>query len=145
MASVLYTIGYERRSLGELLNLLSYAGVRRLVDVRELPLSRRRGFSKSSLAASLADVGVQYEHVKPLGNPRENRNRYRAGDIRGGARVFHGHLHNDSYPALLQLAASLGDEPICLLCFERDHAACHRDIIVESLRELRPDLAVEHL
>jgi hypothetical protein len=35
-------------------------------------------------------------------------------------------------------------EAACLTCFERDHHVCHRDVIVDSLRELRPDLTVEH-
>lgn len=36
------------------------AGVEQVLDVRALPLSRRPGFSKSSLAASIAQAGVGY-------------------------------------------------------------------------------------
>lgn len=141
----LYTLGYEGRSLREFLDRLAQAGVSRLVDVRELPLSRRPGFSKTKLSEALRELGIEYVHVRPLGNPKANRERYRAGDVEGGAEIYRRHLHNGSYSALVELAGGLGDEPACLMCFERDHQHCHRAVIVESLGDLRPDVTVEHL
>jgi uncharacterized protein (DUF488 family) len=140
----LYTVGYEGLSLPEFLDRLAQAGVSRLVDVRELPLSRRRGFSKTKLAEALGELGIEYVHARPLGNPKPNRERYWAGDVEGGAEVYRRHLHNGSYPALVELADDLDDEPTCLMCFERDHHHCHRAVIVESLADLRPDVPVEH-
>ena len=145
VALTLCTIGYEGRNVNDLLDALLAAGVTRLVDVRELPLSRKRGLSKTALGNSLDDVGIAYEHMKPLGNPKENRERYWSGDVEGGAEIYRRHLHNGSYGTLVDLAESLDDGTACLLCFERDHAVCHRDVIVDSLRELRPGLAVDHL
>jgi uncharacterized protein (DUF488 family) len=145
VAVTLCTIGYEGRKVDELLEALLAAGVTRLVDVRELPLSRKRGLSKTALGNSLDEVGISYEHMKPLGNPKENRERYWSGDVAGGAEIYRRHLHNGSYSTLVDLAESLDDGTVCLLCFERDHAVCHRDVIVDSLQELRPGLAVDHL
>lgn len=145
MASKLVTVGYEGRSLDELIAELVEAGVERLVDVRELPLSRRRGFSKTALGDALRDAGIEYVHVKALDNPKPNRERYWAGDVEGGAAVYRKHLNNGSRAALVDLADSLGDNSACLLCFERNHAECHRNVIVEALRELQPELAVNHL
>jgi len=145
VTSKLFTVGYEGRSLDELLDELVEAGVKRLVDVRELPLSRRRGFSKTALGETLRDAGIDYVHVRALGNPKPNRERYWAGDVEGGAAVYRRHLNNGSRPALVELSESLVEGPTCLLCFERDHAACHRDVIVEALQELQPRLAVAHL
>jgi uncharacterized protein (DUF488 family) len=144
-APKLFTVGYEGRSVDELLDELRAAGVERLVDVRELPLSRRRGFSKTALGDALREAGILYVHVKALGNPKPNRERYWAGDVEGGAAVYREHLNADSRSALLELAESLGDDPACLLCFERDHAVCHRDVIVEELVGLAPRLEVSHL
>jgi uncharacterized protein (DUF488 family) len=141
----LYTVGYEGRTIEELLEALVRSGVERLVDVRELPLSRRRGFSKTALTEILAEAGIEYIHVKPLGNPKPNRERYWSGDIEGGSRAYRKHLHNGSYSALLELADSLDGKASCLLCFERDHQMCHRRVITDSLCELRPDLAVQNL
>jgi uncharacterized protein (DUF488 family) len=145
MSTSLYTAGYEGRAIDEFLDALVQAGVGRLVDVRELPLSRRRGFSKTALRDALAEVGIDYVHVKPLGNPKPNRERYWSGDVVGGADTYRRHLHNGSYSALVDLSDSLDRETCCLLCFERDHAICHRDVIVDSLLELRPDLNITHL
>jgi uncharacterized protein (DUF488 family) len=145
VAPTLFTIGYQRRSVEELIHELVSAGVERLVDVRELPLSRRPGFSKTALGDALRAAGIEYVHVKALGNPKPNRERYWAGDIEGGAAVYRKHLNNGSRSALVELGDSLGDAQACLLCFERDHTECHRDVIVEALTEPQPALAVRHL
>jgi uncharacterized protein (DUF488 family) len=145
MAPKLFTVGYEGRALDEMIAELVSAGVERLFDVRELPLSRRPGFSKTALGEALRDAGIEYVHVRALGNPKPNRERYWAGDVEGGAAVYRKHLNNGSRSALVDLADSLGDGRACLLCFERDHTECHRDVIVEALTELQPALAVRHL
>ena len=145
VAPKLFTVGYEGRALDEMIAELVRAGVERLVDVRELPLSRRRGFSKTALGESLRGAGIEYIHVRALGNPKPNRERYWAGDVEGGAEVYRRHLNNGSRPALEDLSDSLTEGSTCLLCFERDHAMCHRDVIVEALQELQPDLSIAHL
>lgn len=141
----LFTIGYEGRTPDDLIASLLEAGVTRVVDVRELPLSRKRGFSKSPLSAALADAGIAYEHVRALGNPKKYRERYKAGDTEGGASDYRRHLHNGSYPALIELADSLNGEKTCLLCFEEQHEVCHRAVIVGAVAERLPRVAVVHL
>lgn len=145
MAPRLFTVGYQGRALDEMIAELMSAGVERLVDVRELPLSRRPGFSKTALGDALRAAGIEYVHVKALGNPKPNRERYWAGDIKGGAAVYRKHLNNGSRSALVELGDSLSEARACLLCFERDHTECHRDVIAEALTELQPALAVSHL
>ncbi len=141
----LFTIGYAGSSVDELIARLQAAGVKRVVDVRELPLSRRRGFSKSALAHALADVGIQYEHVRALGNPKPNRDRYKGGDVAGGARIYRAHLHNGSAGALVDLAESVDGVTTCLLCVEPEHDTCHRAVIAGAIAERLPRLAVVHL
>jgi uncharacterized protein (DUF488 family) len=141
----LYTIGYEGRAPDELLQELQAAKVERLVDVRELPLSHKRGFSKKPLSEQLHKAGIAYVHAKALGLPKEQRDRWRSGDMEGAAKVYRRYLRHEGRQALQELADSLGDRPACLLCFERDHAVCHRELIVQRLEQLRPDLRVEHL
>jgi uncharacterized protein (DUF488 family) len=143
--TALRTIGYEGRSVDELIRALTDAQVTRLIDVRDLPLSRKRGFSKSALRETVEGAGIAYEHAKELGNPKENRERYRSGDARGGAAVYRARLAHEARPALLGLAETLADGGACLLCYERDPAACHRILIVEALEERIPALRIEHL
>jgi uncharacterized protein (DUF488 family) len=142
----LFTIGYEHhRSPASLIAALCEAGVQRLVDVRELPLSRRRGFSKTALAAALGDASIAYEHVRALGNPKPYRKLYKSGRIPEGEKRYRSHLHNGSYPALVELGDTLDTTLTCLLCFEAAHAECHRSVIVEALEDRVGDLEVVHL
>jgi uncharacterized protein (DUF488 family) len=143
---VLFTIGYERHpEPGSLVSALQAAGVERLVDVRELPMSRRKGFSKTGLAKTLADAGLAYEHERALGNPKPYRDLYRSGQETEGARRYRAHLSNGSAWAVDALADSLGATSTCLLCFEHNHGECHRAVIVEELHARLPGLRVRHL
>jgi uncharacterized protein (DUF488 family) len=142
----LFTSGYEQHATpAELISALNAAGVRRLVDVRELPLSRRQGFSKRALAAHLEEAGVRYDHARPLGNPKPYRDLYRSGKQGKGEKGYLAHLQNGSAVAVDELAEQLADLPTCLLCFEASHTACHRLLIVGELKKRLPDLVVEHL
>jgi len=67
--SHLFTVGYEGRQLDELLAILQDAAVDTVIDIRQLPLSRRRGFSKTPLAEALRGAGIEYVHVRAAGNP----------------------------------------------------------------------------
>lgn len=143
---IVFTVGYEQhRSPSTLINALRAAGVRRLVDVRELPLSRRRGFSKTALAAALADAEIEYEHVRALGNPKPYRELYKSGRVNEGVEHYRAYLHNGSYPALVELSDTLDGTPTCLLCFEAAHDVCHRAVIVAALEDRFGDLDVVHL
>ena len=146
MPLTLFTIGYAGRTPAALVAALRKAGVERLVDVRALPNSRQPGFSKTPLAATLAEAGIVYEHVRPLGNPQPIRDRYRSGDVAGGAAEYRAHVERESRGELDALAASLEAGPaMCLLCLERDHASCHRDVVAAALAARLPGLEVVHL
>ncbi|HLV06421.1 MAG TPA: DUF488 domain-containing protein, partial [Croceibacterium sp.] len=69
----IFTIGYEQATQGSVVSALSEAGVELLADIRYLPLSRRPGFSKSSLKAAVEEAGIGYRHFKHLGTPAEGR------------------------------------------------------------------------
>jgi uncharacterized protein (DUF488 family) len=83
--------------------------------------------------------------VRALGNPKPYRDRYKGGDVEGGARLYRAHLHEDSRPALAALADAVDDEKICLLCFEEAHEHCHRAVIAGAIAERLPRVAVVHL
>ena len=75
----LFTIGYERASSAEVIEAVRGAGVELLVDVRAVAASRRAGFSKTVLRASLEAAGVDYLHLRDLGTPKAGREAARAG------------------------------------------------------------------
>lgn len=130
--SGLATIGYEGVSLAAFLATLKTAGVTLLLDVRELPISRRKGFSKTPLSQALSKAGIGYQHERALGAPRQIRHRLREDkDLKRYFADFREYLATQD--ALLDgLARSLSG-CVALLCFERNPAECHRSVVVAAL------------
>ncbi len=132
----IYTIGYEGSNAGDFVATLKLVGIETLVDVRALPISRKPGFSKRSLSDILVIGGVRYVHVPALGDPKPGRDAARAGDLLTFRKVFGRHLGlAEPRAALVELAQLATESTVCLLCFERDHACCHRGMIADVLRE----------
>ena len=139
----LFTIGYEGAYLADFLATLARHGVSVVVDVRELPLSRRKGFSKNSLAGALATVGVLYQHEKALGAPRDIRHRLRDdGNLATYFRGFDRYLTTQAVALEHVAETCMGN--VALLCFERDYKACHRSSVARELGRLA-DLVPIHL
>jgi uncharacterized protein (DUF488 family) len=137
MTATLFTIGYEGTDPDRLAAALRDAGVATLADVRAVALSRKRGFSKTALAAHLAGNGVGYIHLRTLGTPAAGRAAARAGDAAAMRRIFCDEVLDTAggETALADLAARAEGEngPLCLFCFERDPAGCHRRVVAERL------------
>lgn len=127
MGERLFTIGYQGRTVPELVRALTDAGVERVIDVRELPLSRKRGFSKTPLSAALAEAGIAYLHLKSAGNPY----RHEAHDIERCLALYRAHLDSrpDVVAEIRQLAAAA---PAALLCAEANPTQCHRSVIARK-------------
>ena len=142
----LWTIGYERLLPGALVAELEAAGVRRVLDVRFRPQSRRPGMSKTRLGALLAEHGIAYEHRRSLGTPADLRWLYKNRRVAEGAAGFREHVEATAAAELDALAAELDTAPpTALLCLEEDPATCHRRILVERLAARRPELQVVDL
>jgi uncharacterized protein (DUF488 family) len=129
----IFTIGYEGTTMAEFLAALKSAGVERVIDVRALPLSRRPGFSKSSLAASLLEAGIGYVHLKALGTPKRGRDAAKKGDRVTLEEVYGGQLElPEAQAQAAQMLDLAGEKPSALLCFERDPCVCHRTLLLDA-------------
>jgi len=133
----IYTIGYEGMIIEEFIKKLKNANIQQLIDVREIPLSRKNGFSKTILQEKLKEVGITYKHCSELGSPKRIRHQ----------------LHQDwNYEAFFkEYKEIIKDEDVqqkikdvekdakmkktVLLCFEKDYTKCHRRLIAEELKE----------
>lgn len=143
----LLTIGYEGLASSRFVGFLEENDVRLLVDVRELPLSRKKGFSKSSLSETLADAGIKYVHIRELGSPRPIRRRLKEdGDYASFFSDYHKHLQQQA-EALDQLSRLVEEyNRVCLMCFERSPEQCHRSRLADYFAEnWEPSVAVESL
>lgn len=133
----LYTIGYEGLSIDAFLSLLESNGIEAVVDVRELPLSRKAGFSKNALRTQLFDSGLGYIHIPALGCPKPVRDQYRAdGDWSNYTRKFLAHLDGQA-SSLSELASLAASQNCVLLCYEADFNYCHRSFVANNVRAIR--------
>ena len=130
----LCTIGYEGAAWAGVLAALGAAGIEQVIDVRQLPLSRRPGFSKRPLAAGLAEAGIGYVHLRALGTPPEGREANRRRQWDRFWPIVEASLSTlDAGVALEQAAALALARPSCLLCYEADPCICHRLRVGEML------------
>jgi uncharacterized protein (DUF488 family) len=142
-----FTIGYEQSTIRRFLSLLRSREVEIVVDVRQIPLSRKPGFSKNQLSASLENAGIEYRHVVNLGAPKRLREKLRSGGswweyIKGYNVVLQREV--EWVDELVALAAT---RRICLLCFERNAAECHRSLVAREMEKRSNGLKlhVEHI
>ena len=134
----LATVGYEGRSIDELVRLLLRKGVRCVIDVRKNPLSRKYGFSKRSLSSILEKFDVAYVHLPNLGIPSEARGEL--SDLASYKELF-ARYERDVLPnatADLRRASEIvrRQGSATLLCYERDPDFCHRKRVADRLERL---------
>lgn len=142
---ILVSVGYEGKTIDDLVARLLEQGVRVLVDVRLTPLSRKPGLSKTKLAAALGVAGIEYVHHRALGNPKDNRAGFRAGEPESLARYREVLNSADATIALDHVCELLEGGVVALLCFEQDHAECHRNVVVDRVLKACPKAAVVHV
>lgn len=144
----LVTIGYEGRSLEAFLNLLLKDSATLLCDVRRNPLSRKYGFSKSTLSKACEGVGIRYEHLPELGIDSEERR-----DLKTQADydALFAEYESKSLPKQADALAKIHSwvekgERVALTCFELLPNKCHRHCVAEALaHSAGKGLAVMHL
>ncbi|MET4512583.1 DUF488 domain-containing protein [Bradyrhizobium sp. I1.7.5] len=141
----LFTVGYEGSKPSDLFARLQKSGVTLLIDVRDVPISRKPGFSKTALARGLDEVGIRYLHLKGLGDPKPGRVAAREGRFSDFRRIFGAHMMTTAaQQALTDALAAASKSIACLLCFEQDHTNCHRCIVADSMAK-RGKFSLVHL
>jgi uncharacterized protein (DUF488 family) len=139
----IFTIGYEGSTVVEFIAALQKAGVERVIDIRAVPLSRKSGFSKNVLKAGLAEAGIDYVHLKPLGTPADGRAAARAGKQFELERIYAAQLDlPEAIVAAEQMRELATERASALLCFEHEPAQCHRSLLLAAAA---PDAEVAHL
>jgi uncharacterized protein (DUF488 family) len=143
MSMRIFTIGYEATTIADFLSALEKAGVERIIDVRAVPNSRRPGFSKNPLKNALAEVGIEYVHLKALGTPADGRAAARAGTQDDLERIYAGQLElPEAMVQAAQMRELAEEKPSALLCYEREPAQCHRSLLLAAVAR---DASVTHL
>jgi uncharacterized protein (DUF488 family) len=133
----LYSIGHGTRPIETFLDLLRRAGVRRLVDVRTAPGSRRHPqYGRDALRASLEAAGIEYVWAgRELGGFRRPKPDSRHTALRHqGFRGYADHMDTEAFrQGLERLVASGAETPTAFLCAESDWHRCHRRMISDAV------------
>lgn len=139
MTNGIVSVGYEGRTIDDFVAELVRAGVQTVADVRLNAISRKKGFSKTRLRDALAAAGIDYRHMRSLGNAKENRQPFWDGRIEEGRRIFREALQSpEAESSLHELAILAADEVVAVLCFESDTERCHRKVIIDEVVEAAP-------
>jgi uncharacterized protein (DUF488 family) len=141
----LATIGYEGSSLDDFVATLKVAGVEVLLDIRQVPISRRVGFAKTALSAAVEAAGITYVHLRGLGDPKEGRVAARSGNYARFRDIFERHLETDEAKDDLRRAVAVAERSAtCLLCYERNPKECHRLMVADLISDTLA-IAIRHL
>ena len=142
----LLSIGYEGRTVDDLVHELTQRKVAVLADVRLNPISRKPGLSKKALTAALHAAGIAYVHLPALGNPRDNRAGF-ADPQNGQPRNRYTQILTTpaAVAATLHLTNIAEHDLVAVLCFERDEQTCHRQLILANIRAQSPHSVIQRV
>jgi uncharacterized protein (DUF488 family) len=140
----IFTIGYEGSTIDSFFAQLIGNDIQTLVDIREIPTSRKPGFSGKSLKAEAEKYSIEYIHYQKLGCPQEIRHDYKKdGNWERYSKRFLGYLRSQS-DELIKLAELASKKPCCLLCFESDYNRCHRSYVAKRLSVVSDEVFTIH-
>jgi len=131
-----FTIGHGARDIDAFLSLLRSAGVRRLVDVRTAPGSRKHPqFGRDALEASLAAAGIGYAwEGEALGGWRRARPDSRHTSLRSsGFRGYADHMETEAFRAARHRLIDGSTLPTTVMCAESLWWRCHRRLLADAL------------
>ncbi len=140
---IVFSIGYEGKSLMSFIEILLENNIAQLIDIRENPISRKPGFSKKALRKALSEAGISYKNIKDLGTDKLSRDRYKeTGNIKELLKIYEKQLvKKEDYYEILKTLVNF--RPSAIMCFEDDHKKCHRQSIEYKL--VNDGFRVEHL
>lgn len=147
MSAILYTIGYEGMNQDDFSNYLIRYNISVVADVRHLPLSRKKGFSKKALSESLFAKNIDYMNYRELGAPKELRDKLKKDgdyDTFFKAMALSVLNHKDKLAEINQMLCE--GKNVALMCFEKNHNRCHRRVVAMGVRKINDNgLKIMHL
>jgi len=132
----IFTIGHSTRRIDEFVELLRMQGVKQVVDVRSIPMSRHNPqFNTDALNQSLKQNGIRYKHLKNLGGLRHTKKDsinlgWRNVSFRGFADYMATPEFSEGLEALTKIARL---RETAIMCAEAVPWRCHRSLIADAL------------
>jgi uncharacterized protein (DUF488 family) len=147
------TIGYQRANADQVIATLKARGVQKLIDTRH---NNRRGrkheFFENNIRPKLEAAGIEYDHDPDFGSPTAIQAEFNLKGCLPPTRAEDLAEWMDSYsrwleenPKIVQkLRDKIGNQVVCLLCYEADSSKCHRSRLCRAL-EQQFSFTVQHL
>lgn len=132
----MHTVGHSTRPVEDFLALLRQNGVRRLVDVRTVPKSRRNPqYHRDALAPVLREHGITYRWVRELGGLRRARPDSPNGAWRNlSFRGYADHMQTPEFAAAVDdLVRRSTHDDLVIMCAEAVPWRCHRSLVGDAL------------
>lgn len=145
LEKTLFTIGYAGKEINDFINLLHQSGITTLIDIRQLPLSRKHDFSKSRLQSHLEDSGIEYKHVGALGSPKTIRDKVHQDNDYDSFFTEYTKYIKTKQDAVTEVVDTVTRKISCLMCVEPTPDLCHRRIVAQTIEKQSPKLKVVHL
>ena len=141
----LFTIGYEGRRIEEFIGVLMENRVDTLIDIRAVPHSRNRDYTKRNLESALRDRDIGYILKKELGSDKGIRNKVKSdGDYDYFFKEYEESL-KDKTDIIAEIAVVAKEKRVCLLCYEADYNKCHRRSVAGAVATLAEGCEITHL
>jgi uncharacterized protein (DUF488 family) len=147
MSLSVFTAGYESRDINEFIGQLQEHNIQTVIDVREIPASRKPGFSKKRFIEYLNSANIKYLHVKELGSPKTLRHKlYKDKNYNYFIKKYKKHLSTQLDTVKTLYSEVIINEVSCLVCFEKNASQCHRNIVADKIKEIDGNgLRVNHI
>jgi uncharacterized protein (DUF488 family) len=132
-----WTIGHSTRSIDEFIEALASQEIKRLIDVRSFPSSKRvPHFNQQDLSESLAAAGIDYLHLLELGGRRRTRKDSPNTAWRNSAfRGYADYMETDAFrEGIERLRAAAATGRTAIMCAEAVWWRCHRSMISDYLK-----------
>jgi uncharacterized protein (DUF488 family) len=133
----LWTIGHSTLASEEFTDRLKSFEIQTLADVRSFPGSRRYPqFNRENLSASLAEVGIDYQHFPELGGrrralPDSTNMAWQNKMFRGYADYMETEQFREGIERLLEIT---NRSRVAIMCAEAVWWRCHRGLISDYLK-----------
>ncbi len=132
---VLFTIGYEGRSIDSFMNSLIENNVHILCDVRKNPLSRKYGFSKNQLKNICEKLKIEYISIPKLGIKSELR--YNLSSVNDYKNLFKDYkkdvIRREKNSLELIISLLKNKKRVAITCFEKKPEMCHRHCVADAV------------
>lgn len=142
----LFTIGFTKKTARDFFELLTKAGVKRIIDTRLNNVSQLSGFAKrKDLEYFLKEIaGIEYIHLLDLAPTKELLNSYKK-------KQTDWQTYEKSFLDLIKkrqienkVTSNILDGG-CLLCSEAEPHHCHRRLVAEYLDNKLGNINICHL